>query len=165
MYYRSDDRVIVSVVDLLHDKLKPIKYKPGFTAKSINSDHGNSRAYSTILFKLMELMIMDVIAGNIVYFDRKVKSMFYVDFYPAPEAMIRGEGRHENNKIDLIDFSVTRYRVPFIAFDPGYKNSTVCFCHIPPYLYNALIQEVNNGRTYPKSTKVYFANKNQYETI
>jgi hypothetical protein len=39
--------------------------------------------YSTVLFRLLELMIMDVIAGHVVYFDRNVKSMFYVDYKPA----------------------------------------------------------------------------------
>jgi hypothetical protein len=34
---------------------------------------------------------MDVIAGH-VYFDRNVKSMFYVDYKPASQEIISGKG-------------------------------------------------------------------------
>lgn len=157
--FKTDERVIVSVADLLHDRLEPIKYNKGFNAKSITSDGGTSRVYSTVLFRLLELMIMDVISGNIVYFDRKVKSMFYVDYKPASENMILGEGITEDMKIPLIDFKVTRYRVPVILFDPGYSTSTPCECYIPPYLYSMLIEEVNKGKKYPKSKKVFWRNR------
>lgn len=162
MAYRrfdTDPRVIVSVADLLQDRLENIKYKPGHGARSISSDGGTTRVYSTVLFKLLELMIMDVIAGNIVYFDRKVKSMFYVDFKPASQELIRGKGIKEDMKIPLVDFKVTKYRMPIIVFDPGYKASTPCECFIPPYLYSMLIDEVNKGKKYPKSNKVLWRNK------
>jgi hypothetical protein len=32
---------------------------------------------------------MDVIAGHVVYFDRNVKSMFYVDYKPASQKLYR----------------------------------------------------------------------------
>jgi hypothetical protein len=85
--FETDQRVIVSVADLLQDRLENITYKPG---------HGSdyyiwwrySRVYSTVLFRLLELIIMDVIAGHVVYFDRNVKSMFYVDYKPASQEII-----------------------------------------------------------------------------
>jgi hypothetical protein len=54
---------------------------------------------------------MDVIAGH-VYFDRNVKSMFYVDYKPASQEIISGKGIKENMKIPLVDFKVTNYRMP-----------------------------------------------------
>jgi hypothetical protein len=50
------------------------------------------QVYSTVLFRLLELIIMDVIAGHVVYFDRNVKSMFYVDYKPASQEIISGKG-------------------------------------------------------------------------
>jgi hypothetical protein len=41
---------------------------------------------------LDELITMDVIAGHVVYFDRNVKSMFYVDYKPASQEIISGKG-------------------------------------------------------------------------
>lgn len=157
--FETDERVIVSVADLLQDRLDLVKYKPGCTSRSITSDGGTSRVYSTVLFRLMELMIMDVIAGHVVYFDKKVKSMFYVDYKPASQSIIMGKGIKKDMKIPLVDFKVTNYRMPIIAFDPGYSASTPCECFVPPYLYSMLIEEVNKGRKYPKSTKDFWRNK------
>jgi len=157
--FETDERVIVSVADLLQDRLDAIKYKPGHKASSITSDSGTSRVYSTILFRLLELMIMDVIEGHVVYFDKKVKSMFFVDYKPASQEIIKGKGIKENMKIPLVDFRVTNYRMPIIAFDPGYKSSTLCECYVPPYLYSMLIEKVNQGKKYPKSTKDFWCNK------
>jgi hypothetical protein len=157
--FKTDERVVVTVVDLLQDRLDRINYKKGYSAKDVHSDGGTSRSYSVVLFKLMELMIMDVIEGKVVYFDRKAKSMFYVDFRPASADMIAGKGLKDDMKIPLIDFQMTNYRVPFIAFDPGSEASTPCQCYIPPYLYSMLIDEVNKGRKYPKSTKDFSFNR------
>jgi hypothetical protein len=157
--FETDQRVIVSVADLLQDRLENIKYKPGSGSRTITSDGGTSRVYSTVLFRLLELMIMDVIAGHVVYFDRSVKSMFYVDYKPASREIISGKGLKENMKIPLVDFKATNYRMPIIVFDPGYKASTPCECFIPPYLYSMLIDEVNKGKKYPKSNKVFWKNK------
>jgi hypothetical protein len=157
--FETDQRVIVSVADLLQDRLENIKYKPGYGSRTITSDGGTSRVYSTVLFRLLELMIMDVIAGHVVYFDRNVKSMFYVDYKPASQEIISGKGIREDMKIPLVDFKATNYRMPIIVFDPGYKASTPCECFIPPYLYSMLIDEVNKGKKYPKSNKVFWKNK------
>jgi hypothetical protein len=57
--FETDQRVIVSVADLLQDRLE-ITYKPGHGSRTITSDGGTSRVYSTVLFRLLELIIMDV---------------------------------------------------------------------------------------------------------
>jgi hypothetical protein len=46
--------------------------------------------YSTVLFRLLSSYY--VIAGHVVYFDRNVKSMFYVDYKPASQEIISGKG-------------------------------------------------------------------------
>jgi hypothetical protein len=112
--FETDQRVIVSVADLLQDRLENITYKPGHGSRTITSDGGTSRVYSTVLFRLLELIIMDVIAGHVVYFDRNVKSMFYVDYKPASQEIISGKGIKENMKIPLVDFKVTNYRMPIL---------------------------------------------------
>jgi hypothetical protein len=61
--FETDQRV-VSVADLLQDRLENITYKPGHGSRTITSDGGTSRVYSTVLFRLLELIIMDVIAGS-----------------------------------------------------------------------------------------------------
>jgi hypothetical protein len=104
--FETDQRVIV-IADLLQDRLENITYKPGHGSRTITSDGGTSRVYSTVLFRLLELIIMDVIAGHVVYFDRNVKSMFYVDYKPASQEIISGKGIKENMKIPLVDFKVT----------------------------------------------------------
>jgi hypothetical protein len=48
---------------------------------------------------------MDVIAGHVVYFDRNVKSMFYVDYKPVPRNHI-WKGIREDMKF-LVDFKAT----------------------------------------------------------
>jgi hypothetical protein len=119
--FETDQRVIVSVADLLQDRLENITYKPGHGSRTITSDGGTSRVYSTVLFRLLELIIMDVIAGHVVYFDRNVKSMFYVDYKPASQEIISGKGIKENMKIPLVDFKVTNYRMPIILLTRDIK--------------------------------------------
>jgi hypothetical protein len=55
---------------------------------------------------------MDVIAGHVVYFDRNVKSMFYVDYKPASQEIISGKYKREHE--NSIGFKVTNYRMPII---------------------------------------------------
>jgi hypothetical protein len=50
-----------------------------------------------------------------VYFDRNVKSMFYVDYKPSQE-IISGKGK-KNMKFQ--DFKVTNYRMPMALFYCG----------------------------------------------
>ena len=52
---KPDNRVITTVKDLLQNKVKRIKYKPGFSNADITSDHGTTSVYSKVLFKLLQL--------------------------------------------------------------------------------------------------------------
>jgi len=158
-YFNTPSNIVVPMADLLAGELKKIKYKKGFSNKDIVSDGGTTRAYSAVLFRLMELIVMDVIAGHIVYFNKRVGSRFYVDYQPAGPELIRGKGIKENMDFPLVDLRVTRYRMPIIAFDPGYKNSSPCICIVPKYLYAMLIDAVNKGKKYPKGTKDFWYNK------
>lgn len=157
--FNTPSNVVISMAELLAGELKKIKYKSGFNNKDIVSDGGTSRAYSAVLFRLMELIVMDVIAGHIVYFNKKRGSKFYVDYQPAGPELIKGKGIKDDMDFPLVDLRVTRYRMPIIAFDPGYKNSTPCVCIVPKYLYAMLIEEVNKGKKYPKGLKDFWYNK------
>jgi hypothetical protein len=48
--FETDQRVIVSVADLLQDRLENT-YKPGHGSRTITSDGGT--VYSTVLFRLL----------------------------------------------------------------------------------------------------------------
>lgn len=156
---QSDERVVVTVKDLLQHKVNKIKYKKGFTNKDISSDLGTTSVYSKVLFKLLELMIMDVIEGHIVYFNRKSKARFYVDWTPASPALIAGKGLKENMRIPKVDFKKSGYRMPLVAFDPGYAKSTPCQVYVPAYIYSMLVNKVNEGMRYTKSAKDFWFNK------
>jgi hypothetical protein len=109
----------------LQDRLENITYKPGHGSRTITSGWRYFQGVQHCVVSITELIIMDVIAGHVVYFDRNVKSMFYVDYKPASQEIISGKGIKENMKIPLVDFKVTNYRMPIILL-PGYKASTVC---------------------------------------
>lgn len=157
--FKTDERIIVTVKDLLQGRLKKIKYKKGFSNKDVVTDHGTTSVYAAVLFKLLELMIMDVIDGHIVYFNRRLKARFYVDWQPVSASMIAGKGITENMKTPLVDFKVSGYKMPLLTFDPGYKNSTPCQLFVPSYLYAMLIEKVNEGFKYTKGIKEYWFNK------
>jgi hypothetical protein len=88
--FETDQRVIVSVADLLQDRLEILRINQA-TVLGLLHLMEVLRVYSTVLFRLLELIIMDVIAGHVVYFDRNVKSMFYV-YKPASQEIISGKG-------------------------------------------------------------------------
>jgi hypothetical protein len=157
--FKTPSNVVIPMSDLLAGELKKIKYKNKFNNKDIVSDGGTSRVYNAVLFRLMELIIMDVIEGHIVYFNKRAGSKFYVDYQPAGQELIKGKGIKDNRGFPLVDLRVTRYRMPIIAFDPGYKSSTPCVCIIPKYLYALLIEAVNKGKKYPKGVKNFWYNK------
>lgn len=150
-------KVVVTFTELIKGNMGAPKYKKGFSNKDITVDHGNDITYNRMLFRLFELMVMDVINGDVVYFNKKLGSKMYVDMHPASPAMIKGKGLNKR-KVELIDFSVTRYRVPFVAFDPGGCRS-MCKVIIPMYLYNELIRNVNKGQKYPKGLKKFWFDK------
>lgn len=153
----KEGKVVVTFTELIKGHMGTPKYKKGYSNKDIAVDHGNDIVYNRIMFRLLELMIMDVIDGDIVYFNEKLGSKMYVDMHPASPAMIKGKGL-DKMKGEKIDFAVTRYRVPFVAFDPGGARS-MCKVIIPSYLYNDLIRKVNSGQKYPKGLKKFWFDK------
>jgi hypothetical protein len=157
---KSDDRIVLSVSDLLHEKVDKIKYNDGFSNSDITKARNTSAVYNKVLFRLMELMIMDVIEGDLVYFNRRSKARFSVHYWMTHKELIEGKGIHDNMETELVDLTKTNYRMPVIAFDPGYKNSKLCLTYIPKYLYGMLIDKVNEGKKYPQSNKrFWFENK------
>lgn len=150
-------KVVVTFTELIKGHMGAPKHKKGFSNKDIAVDHGNDIVYNRMLFRLFELMIMDVIDGDIVYFNKKLGSKMYVDMQPASAAMIKGKGLNKR-RVEKIDFAVTRYKIPFVAFDPGGKRS-MCKVIIPMYLYNELIKKVNGGQKYPKGLKKFWFDK------
>ena len=152
---------IISCVRLFENTVPDIKHKKGFTNKDITSNKSNHYAYSVILYKLLELVLLDVIDGNIVYLDAKKAAKLYVDTAPARPEIILGKNA-EKAKIPLIDFRASGYKVPIVIFDTGYKSSSLMQCYIPKYLYSALIDNVNRGKKYPKGNKVFWENKTEH---
>ena len=150
--------IIVPCTRLFEGAVPRINYSKGYSNKSITSNHSTEYAYSTIMYKLFELIILDVIAGNIVYLDSKRKAKLYVDSKPATTEIIMGKNA-EKAGISLIDFRASRYTIPVMIFDTGYKSSTLMQCFLPKYLYSALVDNINSGKKYPKGTKVFWANK------
>jgi hypothetical protein len=57
--FETDQRVIVSAADL--HRLENITYKPGHGSRTTSD--GGTQVYSTVLFRLLELIIMDVLQG------------------------------------------------------------------------------------------------------
>lgn len=150
-------KVVVTFTELIKGHMGTPKYKKGFSNKDIVAAHNNDLVYNRMLFRLLELMIMDVINGDVVYFNKKAGSKMYVDMHPASPAMIKGKGLGKKDT-EKIDFNVTRYRVPFIAYDPGGERS-MCKVFIPKYLYNELVRKANSGKRYPKGLKKFWFDK------
>jgi hypothetical protein len=88
--FETDQRVIVSVADLLQDRLENITNQA--TVLGLLHLMEVLQGVQHCVVSITELIIMDVIAGHVVYFDRNVKSMFYVDYKPASQEIISGKG-------------------------------------------------------------------------
>jgi hypothetical protein len=148
-----DDRVVISVASLLKGKVDAVKYEKGFSNKHIAANCHTNTVYNKVLYRLLELMIMDVIEGDLVYFHRETKARFSVHYWMTHPELIEGKGIHDDMETNLVDLSKTNYRMPVIVFDPGYKDSPLCLTYIPSYLYGMLIDKVNEGKKYPQSIK------------
>lgn len=156
---REDERVVIPAPDFLRDKVTQIKYKKGFKNADIDSHHKTPGVYNKILFRLLELMVMDVIEGHTVYFNKRTKARIYVDYRDVLMRNIKSADRLAKAHIPRVDFSITRMRTPFIAFDTGHAKSTPCLLKTPEYLYIDLINQINKGKKYAKSMKEFFFNQ------
>ena len=144
---------------LLEGRKFKIEYKEGESISSVPGLKGSrhvAEVFVKVLFRLLEFMMLDVAAGHTVYFDKKVKSRFFVVMAPVGEDFIKGKGLTKGSiKIDL---KATKYKQPRFAFDPGYEKSTPAFVYAPEYIYAALVEEANAGMRYTRPTgkKFYF---------
>ena len=132
------------------DKFDLIKTKKGYTLYNLVPNYRKSDVYTRVLFQLLELMLIDVAAGDVVFLDRKRKARRYVVFKPASKNMLLGKGYNKKSKVPKIDFKATNYKVPMFAFDPGYAGSVPAFVRVPTHIYSILIDEANTGRKYSK---------------
>lgn len=149
----TDDRVEIPIREFFKDRLDEIKYKEGYSNRDIYSRGYTTGVYTVILFKLLELIVLDVIEGMIVIFNKKRDAKFYVDYHPASTDMILGKTEKKDNSVPKVDFKKSKYRIPFIAFDSGYKGSNAGKVIIPNYLYAYLVDKVNSGFKYSSGTK------------
>jgi len=145
-----DTTIIRSMKDIIKD-YKKIEFKKGHTLAELIPNKYKSAVYNWVMYYILELMLMDVANGDIVFLDKKRKSRLYVVFKDATPNMLAGKGYDEKkSKIPKIDFKVTGYKVPFFAFDPGYEDAHPALLHVPAYLYSILIEQANTGIKYPK---------------
>ncbi|MCK5787965.1 MAG: hypothetical protein KAH32_03130 [Chlamydiia bacterium] len=160
---KQSHEINLTVRKILQGRVLNVEYKDGFNCGDVNSLNNNSAVYSDVLFKLFELMALDVIAGDVVKFEEKSSAMLFIDTETAKSEIISGKGLHEDMKFPLIDFKKTQYMVPFMAIDSGHKDSTLAKFVLPKYLYGMLITEFNNGKRYIKSSKEFAFNEYRFK--
>jgi hypothetical protein len=151
--FPANPSIIKSVTALFEGNVDRIKYLKGFNNASISSDGGTSVVYMLMLYDLLEMMIRDVIAGDLVYFGKDKKAFFYVGFITASEDLIMGKGIERCVDIPLVDFRITGYKMPYIFLDTGHPSTKPAICKIPRHLYIELINAVNKGKKYISSPK------------
>lgn len=152
-------KVYVKVVKNIRDvfkRFKPLKLNPGKQVHDVART--SEAAYVKVIYRLMELILLDVADGTIVVVDKKRDAKFFVDFRPSSTAMIQGKGWKEagerGNRIPRIDIRKFGYKDPIFAFDPGGK-AFLTLVRAPKYLYSVLIENANAGTKYPKSIKQF----------
>jgi hypothetical protein len=118
--FETDQRVIVSVADLLQDRLENITYKPGHGSRTITSDGGTSRVQHCVVSITRAhnygryCRACSILRSKCkVYVLRRLQTCITRNY--------RVRGIKENMKIPLVDFKVTNYRMPIILFDPDIK--------------------------------------------
>jgi hypothetical protein len=118
--FETDQRVIVSVADLLQDRLENITYKPG---------HGSGLLHlMEVLPGVQHCVVSITRAHNYGRYCRacsilRSKCKVYV-LRRLQTCITRnyiGKGIKENMKIPLVDFKVTNYRMPIILLTRDIK--------------------------------------------
>lgn len=155
---REDDRVSIPATSFFKDKDR-IKYKKGFTNADIDTRHKTSGVYTKIFFRLLELMIMDVLEGHVVYLNKRTKARFYVDYRDVLLKNVISAEKLAKPHIPRVDLTLTKMRTPIIAFDSGHANSSLCFVRIPEYLYIDMINKVNSGKKFSRGKKEFWFNR------
>lgn len=139
---------ITGLARLIRGKMPKIIWKKGHSIKEVDPGRHNVIVFGKILFKLLEYMFLDVVDGHIVYFDRVRKSRFFIAFLPVFQKRME-HYKEEDTKYN-VDFSVTNYTLPIFAFDPGYELANPAKVYVPEYLYEILIENVNEGKKYSR---------------
>lgn len=160
----SDDaKIIKSLRDIM--EFKRIKYKKGFSNRSLTTTHKTSIVYMHVLFTMLELMLLDVVDGDTVFLDKKKGSRLYVDSRPVDVAMVGGKGWDEKKaKSPKVDLRASGYRMPIFAFDPGPSTSRPALIHAPWYIYTALVENINAGKKYGKPLKRFWYDREDWVT-
>lgn len=156
----TDPRIVIPVRDLFFDGIvKSITYSEGHSSHSFTNGEGVTVAAMRILATLVELMILDVLEGKVVYFNEKLGASFSVNHRPILDKFFKGES-HKNTRLEIPKLDVIKagFKYPIIVFDPG-GQSDLCLTVIPRYLYALLTDKINRGKTFPKSKKEYILNK------
>ena len=104
--------------------------------------------------------MLDVIAGDIVYFNRKKKGHFFVYDWAPTKSFIQGKGLDKEMQIPKLDLTANGFKIPVVAYDPG-RDLKLCKVFMPSYLYGVLIESVNAGKKYPKSFKKFWFDKDK----
>jgi hypothetical protein len=102
----------VSVADLLQDRLENLRINQA-TVLGLLHLMEVLQVYSTVVVSITELIIMDVIAGHVVFPDRN-KVYVLRRLQTCITRNYIGKGIKENMKNPLVDFKVTNYRMPII---------------------------------------------------
>ncbi|MCK5788093.1 MAG: hypothetical protein KAH32_03795 [Chlamydiia bacterium] len=141
--------------DLIKD-FKKIKFNVGWRVHDISRD--TKAIYIRVLFRLLELITLDVANGTVVIVDKKRGSKFYVASRSASKSMIEGKGwekaQKKSDSIPKLDLMKLGYKVPFFAFDPGGKLRPVMVM-VPKYIYAVLVENANKGMKFAKSSKSF----------
>jgi len=157
----SSPDIVVKAVELFSKaKVKTIKFNDGMSAeKFLKRKEGAPVVTNKIIGSLMELMILDVINGDIVYFNKKLNSSFSVNSRPILSNFFKGKS-HKGvvTPVPKLDVAAAGFKYPIIVFDPGREGDRLMLTVVPRFLYALLTDNINNGKRYIKSSKEYILN-------
>jgi len=138
--------------EILKLRVPTVKYKKGFSGRKLGMPT-RQRMYSWIFYELIKLIVRDLMNGKLVYFQKNMKSVFYIAHVPVGEDVIR-DGRPEQREgyeTPDIDLKVTGYTRPVVILDMRYKTRVrPCKVQVPPALYSEIVDLVNAGKTFIK---------------
>jgi hypothetical protein len=103
--------------------------------------------------------MLDVINGDKVFLNHKLNASFSVNGRPILNSFFKASP-HPNAQEDVptLDVVAAGFKYPIIVFDPGRGKDRLMLAVVPRFLFALLVDNINNGKTYPKSTKEYILN-------
>ncbi|MCK5788545.1 MAG: hypothetical protein KAH32_06080 [Chlamydiia bacterium] len=138
---------IITLVDM--DKVK-MKYTDVPKPKFFKADE----CVAKITFKLLELILADVLEKVDVVLDRKIGARIFVYMEKVHDVLIQGKNLKKNSAV--VDLTKTNYTLPAFAYFSGNTESSLAKIHAPLYLWEALVAKVNSGVKYAKPAGVFF---------